>query len=264
MSRTKGQTGHFIALLLAVYGISTRALSQTGASPPASRTPAISYYSFGGSTKDEPKIHMVVFPSSQFTLRVVDNGTRASSPAYPNLAEAMRRNRCVAGINGGFFSLENFTPAGMMISDGRTVSSFDARGWQEGVLAVRNRGIELTERDVFAVQSEVVQGLQSSPWLIRSGRIEAAHQSDRRSAPRSFVAADDHGLWAIGKSSSATFQEVSQLLLSSAVSQRIQVRKALAMDGGPSAGFWSNLGGIEVSDPERTTDRNFLGIVPLH
>ena len=93
--------------------------------------------------------------------------------------------------------------------------------------------------------------------------IEPAHKSDSRRASRAFVAAGEHDLWAIGTSTPATFQEVGQILLSDAASKRISVRKALAMDGATSAGFWANVNGTEISDPERTTVRNFIGIVPL-
>jgi len=175
----------------------------------------------------------------------------------------MLRNRCLAGINGGFFDPTNFTPAGLMVSDGRIISPFDSKGWQEGVLAVRNETSELTERDAFAVEPATIQGLQSSPWLIRSGRIEPAHKSDSRRASRAFVAVGEGGLWAIGTSTPATFQEVAETLLSAAASQRISIRTALAMDGATSAGFWANVNGTEISDPERTTVRNFIGIVPL-
>jgi hypothetical protein len=212
--RTGRQTVQLIAVVLAVRVASTNAHSQTLASPSPGRAQGISYHVFGEAFRNEPKIHLVIFSSSQFSLRVIDNGTRASSPAYRDLPTAMRRYRCLAGINGGFFDPTNFTPAGLMVSDGRIISSFDAKGWQEGVLAVRNEAIELTDREAFALQPTILQGLQSSPWLIRSGRIEPAHKSDSRRASRAFVAAGEHDLWAIGTSTPATFQEVGQILLS--------------------------------------------------
>jgi hypothetical protein len=131
--------------------------------------------------------------------------------AYPDLRTAMRRNRCLAGINGGFFDPTSFTPAGLMVSEGQIISSYEAKGWQEGVLAVRNEAIELTERDAFLAEPAILQGLQSSPWLIRSGRLEPAHKSDLRRASRAFVAAGEHDLWAIGSSTPATFQEVGKV-----------------------------------------------------
>ena len=50
-------------------------------------------------------------------LRVVDNPDGAN-----NLADAMRRANCLAGVNGGYFD-PNFAPLGLRIVDGKTTAS---------------------------------------------------------------------------------------------------------------------------------------------
>jgi uncharacterized protein YigE (DUF2233 family) len=172
------------------------------------------------------------------------------------------RIAALAGINGGFFDPATFAPAGLMISHSRVISPFEQKGWQEGVIAVHQGQIEITDRDAFVLRPGILHALQSSPWLIRSGRVEASHKSDTGRAGRAFAATSSNQLCAIGVSSRATFQEVGDTLLSSPVSKHIQITKALALDGATSAGFWGNVNGLEISDQPRTTVRNFIGLVP--
>ncbi len=223
-------------------------------------SPTVRYARF--DTQSGAAVHLVVFDPSRYTLRVIGNGTRAERPKFRNLADAMQRNGCVAGINGGFFDTEHFTPCGLMIASGSKVSSFDPKGWQEGVLVVRGDEISLVERDAFMARDDVTAGLQSSPWLIRSGRIEEVQKRDERRARRAFVATGKSSLRAIGFSTPMTFYELAETLASEPVSKIIEFGEVLALDGATSAGFWCDVDGQRVSDPELVTVRNFVAVVP--
>ena len=208
-------------------------------------------------------MHLVVFDTSRFSLRVIDNGPRADRPQFTNLADAMKRSDCVAGINGGFFDPQHFTPSGLMIANGRTVSRFDPQGWQKGVLVVGNDGVSLLEPNAFIKHDQPTEGLQSGPWLLHSGRIDATQKEDSQSARRVFVATGKSGLCAIGFSTPVTFYQLAEILVSEPVSKSVEFSEALALDGASSAGFWCSVGGQLTSDPELTTVRNFVAVAPV-
>jgi uncharacterized protein YigE (DUF2233 family) len=218
--------------------------------------PAIQYRKLPGQSP-VPTLHLVVFDSARYSLRVIDNGAKQPLP------KAMQGENCIAGINGGFFDPATLAPSGMMISKGRTFVPFDGKAWQEGVLFVHEGQIELVSRDQFNPSRSATHALQSSPWLIRFARIMPEHIHHTRRSRRSFVAKGKSGLCAIGCSTPATFQALAETLTSDQFRADFDIIDALAMDGASSSGFWSNVDGIEVSEPETATVRNFLGVVPI-
>jgi uncharacterized protein YigE (DUF2233 family) len=248
--------------LIVIHFATARALSQNATDPNPGSSPGIRYEKFRAPS-GEITVHLVVFDSARYSLRVIDNGPQLGRPRFSNLADAMLRNGCVAGINGGFFDVQPFAPSGLMVADGHTVSPFDPKGWQEGVLAVQRGKVSLIERDAFTTRDGLTAGLQSSPWLIRSGQLGTIQESDSQRTRRVFVAAGKSGRCAIGFSTPATFHELAEILVSEPVSKTIEVSEALALDGATSAGFWCSVGEQQASDPELTTVRNFVGVVPL-
>ena len=247
-------------VLAAVLLTAATAYSQRVAAPRAS--PPIRYEEIKSSS-GEITVRLVVFDSSQYSLRVIDNGTRVDRPKFSSLADAMQQKGCVAGTNGGFFDLQPFMPSGLMVAEGKTISAFDPKGWQEGVFLVRGGEISLVERDDFATGDGLTAGLQSGPWLIRSGKPGTIEKTDLRRARRTFVAVGGSNRCAIGISTPATFYELAGLLMSDSAATVIEVKDALALDGGTSTGFWCDVRGANVSDPEVATVRNFVGLVPV-
>jgi uncharacterized protein YigE (DUF2233 family) len=146
-----------------------------------------------------------------------------------------------------------------MIAGGRTVSAFDPKGWQEGVLWVGESGIALIDRDDFRRRSAAKEALQSGPWLIRAGRVASTLENDMRRARRAFVGTSREGGCALGFSTAATFSELAEFLLQQPV-EGFTFAEALALDGATSAGFWCDIEGTQVSEPELVTVRNFVGI----
>lgn len=208
-------------------------------------------------------MHIVVFDRSRYSLRVIDNGNRPAQPKFANLADAMQRRGCLAGINGGFFDMQHFTPTGMMVADGDVLSAFDPKGWQEGVLVVRGDEVSLLDRDAFDTPGDITAALQSSPWLVRAGQVEERQKADARRARRVFVGMGKRNVCAIGFSTPATFYELAELLVSEPVSEVADFTEVLALDGATSAGFWSDIDGKQVSNPEQVAVRNFVGVVPV-
>lgn len=194
-------------ILCLVFGVAANAKDA-----PISSTPPFRYRKLVAPS-GTPTVHLVMFDPKRYTLRVIDNGTRSKRPNFANLADALIRNHCVAGTNGGFFDPELFEPAGLMVAGGRTISAFDPKGWQEGMLGVDEAGIFLIARSDFARRSGVREALQSSPWLIRAGQVESTLEHDTRRARRAFVGMSRDGECALGFSTAATFNELAELLL---------------------------------------------------
>lgn len=132
-------------------------------------------------------LHLVAIDTSRYTLRVIDNGPSLASPTYASVKEAARRNGCFAGINGGFFDMERFTPCGLMIAQGRMVSPLERQSWQEGLFVVRGNRPVLMEREAFTSAEGVSDALQSGPWLIRGGVLEDPQKKDVRRMRRVFL-----------------------------------------------------------------------------
>lgn len=208
-------------------------------------------------------VHLVGFDPAKYTLRLIDNGGRQGKPNYAGLAAAMRRNGALAGINGGFFDQEQFTPSGFLQIRGKLIAPFEPKGWPEGVLAISADAIRLVARDEFHPGPGLIDGLQSSPWVIRHGAPEPGLGKDDRAARRAFVGVGAAGEVAIGFSSAMRFDRLAELLLGAPVVEQIGFTEVLAMDGATSAAFWTRVGGREVEEPGAATVRNFVAVVPL-
>jgi hypothetical protein len=73
-------------------------------------------------TGERASIELALFAAKSFTLRVIDQ------PAEPrvDLAVAMQRAKCLAGVNGGYFA-PDYAPIGLLIVDlGRRVAGLEA------------------------------------------------------------------------------------------------------------------------------------------
>jgi len=208
-------------------------------------------------------LHLVVFDTAYYTLKVIDNGPSLARPAYASLKDAVRQNGCYAGINGGFFDMQDFTPCGLMIAQGRKVSPFESKTWQEGVFVVRGNQPSLIQREAFTSAEGISDALQSSPWLIRNGKVEEIQKDDVRRTRRVFLVQGKSGIFAIGFSSRATLFEIAGALVSRSLAQTIEVSEVLVLDGATSGGFWYGFKGVVVDDPVQVPVRNFIGVAPI-
>jgi hypothetical protein len=68
-------------------------------------------------------VDLAIFSTKSCTLRVLQNKDGAES-----LADVMRHEKCLAGVNGGYFD-ENFAPLGLRIANGQMIAPLQrARG----------------------------------------------------------------------------------------------------------------------------------------
>lgn len=204
--------------------------------------------------------HLALFTSRDFRLEVVDLGT---SPPAIGLADALRANGCVAGVNGGFFH-PDWTPSGLVISAGRRINRLETARLLSGVIYGDGRGIHLVRRLRFQDHPGITALLQSGPLLVEGARaVPGLSTSDPNR--RSFIATDWHGNWALGATlSRLSLAELAGSLAATGALLPWRVDRALNLDGGSSTGFFfeGRAEGTPVLLEPRKRVRNLLGVAP--
>ncbi len=205
--------------------------------------------------------HLAFFTSPAFRLKVVDLGAGAE-PVYPTLEDGFRAERCVAGVNGGFFQ-PDLRPAGLVIADGRRINRFETAKLLSGVVYSDGQGIHLVRRAQFRDHPDIVALLQSGPYLVEGARaVRGLSASDPNR--RTFIATDAHGHWVLGATlSPLTLADLADCLASTGALIPWRVDRALNLDGGSSTGFFFDRRGrdapVSLSPWKRV--RNLLGII---
>ena len=201
----------------------------------------------------------VSFSSREATFRIIDNppGDRVS------LAFAVKAAGGVAGVNGGYFH-EDFTPLGLVVSEGKTLHEFQKAKLLSGLVTVRNGSLELVRSGVFKGGPAVTEALQSGPWLVEGGApVEGLNAT--RIARRTLVATDGAGHWALVVTSPLTLAETGALLVTPKLCGNWTVRHALNLDGGSSTALAAWADGRQIKDiPSFGPVRNYLAIIPRH
>ena len=189
-------------------------------------------------------------------LRVIDNRNGADG-----LADAMRRENCLAGVNGGYFD-PNFKPIGLLIADGAIVSPLTRARLLTGVLCASSNGIEIVRLREFSQKRKLDAAVECGPFLIDLGkRIRGL--DDTRSARRTFAALARGGKAALGVCSDVTLAQLSDVLSNVGLRDDFQIWRALNLDGGSSSAFWfARREGNAFSVPEEKRVRDFVAVVP--
>ena len=218
------------------------------------------------ATKGASKVtlNLCAFSTKDYTLQVVDQGNNQEARNYTNLRDAMEKNKCVAGVNGGFFG-EDFKALGGVWQNGQRVSTYSnssRKGLTSGVIWSGTGGIHIVRRENFNPNSGVKQGIQTGPMLISKGTTVSG-LSNERPRPRSFVLTDWKGNWMLGTSSSVTLAALSEILNSSKVFHEMEINRAINLDGGRSTAFYLKQDNGKVTyNQEWARVRNFIGIIP--
>ncbi len=200
------------------------------------------------------------FSSSSYGMLVLDEGE--SGKRYGSLENAMRAERCLAGINGGYFADDAVaTPLGLLRHRGKQVAEFASGSFTvAGVLYDTGRELRLERsRKLTTTPARMREAIQGGPFLVEHGRKIAGLNNTKR-ARRSFVATDGKGNWCLGMSSPMTLDELAAWLASGRALGRFRVQAALNMDGGTSSAFWA--AEPLVHKPGVKSVRNYIGIVP--
>ena len=207
------------------------------------------------ATRARATLHFAVFSSKSATLQVIDEPQARSA-----LAEVMQRENAVAGVNGGYFE-PDYTPLGLLISDGRVVAPMRKARLLSGVVSAVKGRVQIQRAPEFSMKAKPSAARQCGPFLVERG-VPVAGLNDSRPARRTFVATGGAELAAIGYCSHVTLAQLGALLATRGVARDLKIDRALNLDGGSSSGFWFAGEEGAFSIREQKAVRDFIAVVP--
>jgi uncharacterized protein YigE (DUF2233 family) len=199
-------------------------------------------------------IDLALFSTKSATLRVIDNPNGAA------LAAVMQRERCLAGVNGGYFDPEN-APVGLLICDGEMIAPLRKAKLLSGLALVSKGQIQLLRFAEYSSRRNASAAVQCGPFLVERGQ-PVAGVDDIRSARRSFILRAGSNQAAVGFCSEVTLAQLGEILVTTGITNEIKVERALNLDGGSSSAFWFAAERGPFSISEQKTVRDFVAVVP--
>ena len=206
-------------------------------------------------TEERATLDLALFSTKSAALRVIDNPT-----GEDNLATVMRRESCLAGVNGGYFDLDD-KPVGLLISDGKVVAPLRKARLLSGVMVVSDGRIQLLRVAEYSAKRTATAALQCGPFLVDRGRPVPGLNSTRP-ARRTFIVTSGFDRAAIGLCSDATLAALGKILATPGIAPDLKVQRALNLDGGSSSAFWFAGERGVFSTSEQKTVRDFVAVVP--
>ena len=201
-------------------------------------------------------VDLAIFSTKSCTLRVLQNEGGADG-----LGEMMRHEKCLAGVNGGYFD-ENFAPLGLRIANGQMIAPLQRARLITGVLVASPRGVQIVRAREFSRHLEVTAAIQCGPFLVDRGQpISGLNDSHR--ARRTFAATTSSSRVLVGICSGVSLAELAKILATTSLAEDLKIERALNLDGGSSSAFWfARENGSAFSISEQKPVRDFVGIVP--
>jgi exopolysaccharide biosynthesis protein len=206
-------------------------------------------------TAERATIDLALFSTKLATLRVIDN------PAgEDNLAAAMRREHCLAGVNGGYFDPAD-VPVGLVISGGKQIAPLRKARLLSGVMVVSAGRSQLLRFAEYTPKRKATEALQCGPFLVDRGQ-PVPGLNDTRPARRTFILTSGPDRAAIGLCSGVTLAQLAKILATPGIAPDLKVQRALNLDGGSSSAFWfaGEQGPFSIAEQKRV--RNYVAVVP--
>lgn len=197
-------------------------------------------------------LHFALFSAEAATIRVVDQ----TQEPRDDLAEAMEKEHALAGVNGGYFDPQD-APVGLLVSDGRKISSLGKAKLLSGVLWATDTRVDISRH--FKLNHRVRDAVQCGPLLLEDAR-PVSGLNNTRVARRTFAAVDGNRHAMLGVCSRVSLADLGEILGLTNVTGRTNLARALNLDGGSSSAFWIAGKGSIIS--EQKTVRDFVAIVP--
>jgi uncharacterized protein YigE (DUF2233 family) len=206
-------------------------------------------------TDERATLDLALFSMKSATLRVIDNPSGEG-----NLAGVMRRENCLAGVNGGYFDPED-KPVGLLVSDGKVIAPLRKARLLSGMMIVSNGRMQLLRVAEYSAKRKATAALQCGPFLVDRGR-PVPGLNDTRPARRTFIVTGGADRAAIGFCSAATLAQLGKILATPALTPDLKTQRALNLDGGSSSAFWFAGEREPFSISEQKTVRNFVAVIP--
>jgi uncharacterized protein YigE (DUF2233 family) len=208
------------------------------------------------ATNDSATIDLALFSTKSCTLRVIDQ----PAPPRSELAHVMRQERCLAGINGGYFD-PDYALIGLLISDGKMIAPLQRARLITGVLAASPRDVKILRVHEFSRQQKLNAAVQCGPFLVDLGRSVRGLEKTR-TARRTFAAVGNVNRAALGFCSNVSLSELAKILATTRLAEDFRIERALNLDGGSSSAFWVARESSAFSIREQKTVRDFVGVAP--
>jgi exopolysaccharide biosynthesis protein len=200
-------------------------------------------------------VDVAVFSGKSTALRVIDN------PDAQSLDEVMKREKCVCGVNGGYFDTE-FKPIGLRVADGTIFSPSRRARLITGILLQSDRGIDVVRVSEFSRTKKIIAAIQSGPFLVEgSKRIRGLNDSQLARRTFAGIATNDRAF--LGLCSDVSLAELANILATTSIVADSKTRRAMNLDGGSSSAFWfAREDGSAFSISGRKPVRDFVAVVP--
>jgi exopolysaccharide biosynthesis protein len=208
------------------------------------------------ATSERVTVDLAIFPSKSCMLRVLQNEGGAAS-----LSEVMKREACLAGVNGGYFD-EKFAPIGLRIVNGQMIAPLQRARLITAVLVGSSRGVQIVRARELSRRPGITTAIQCGPFLVDRG-ASISGLNDANLARRTFAATTNGNRALLGVCSQVSLAKLSKVLATTSLAEDLTIERALNLDGGSSSGFWfARENGGAFSIPEQKPVRDFVGIVP--
>jgi exopolysaccharide biosynthesis protein len=206
--------------------------------------------------RERVAVDLAIFSTKSCTLRILQNERGADS-----LSEAMSREQCLAGVNGGYFD-ERFAPIGLRIANGEVIAPLKRARLITGVLIASRRGVQIVRARELSQRPDVPTAIQCGPFLVdRKKPIGGLNTANV--ARRTFAATTTGSRALVGVCSRVSLAELSKILATTSFAEDVSIERALNLDGGSSTGFWfARENGSAFSIPEQKPVRDFVAVVP--
>jgi hypothetical protein len=207
-------------------------------------------------TGERVSMELALFSAKSCRLRVIDQ------PMEPrlDLAQAMQREKCLAGVNGGYFD-PSYAPIGLLIVNGKTIAPLQRARLLSGVLNASAGKIQISRVGEFSLKPKIDAAVECGPMVVDLGESVGGLESTRP-ARRTFAAVAAGNRAALGFCSDVTLADLSKILATD-FAAKFKIQRALNLDGGSSSTFWfKRQNGTAFSIPEEKTVRDFVAVVP--
>lgn len=197
----------------------------------------------------------IVFENRSHTLRVIDS----PNPGQTTLGTIMESRQAIGGVNGGYFEAD-FTPVGLVISEGKTLQNFKKAKLLSGIMAISPKGIlSIIRPNRFDPKPGAYrQAIQCGPMLVENS-APVPGLSAKKIARRTIVATGPGKQGALIYLTSVSLADAGEILALPKILGNWSPSSALNLDGGSSSGLWAK---DVISLPEIKRVRNFLELVP--
>lgn len=254
----KNKRAAFVAALFALSG-TTRAdweiLSTQILGTPADGVEVLETQLKRENPDGHARLVAIVFNTRSHTIRVVDS----PKPGETRLASLLESRQAIGGVNGGYFE-PNFTPVGLVISEGKTRQKFKKAKILSGIVATSPKGtLSIFRSARFDPNSGAYrEAIQCGPILIENSTSVLGLNTEKI-ARRTAVATGPANQAALLYLTSVTLADAAQILSLPKILGSWHPVTALNLDGGSSSTLWAR---NTISLPEIKRVRNFLEVTP--